>query len=291
MPRNCLVIVNPISGLGSGRRKAPVIADLLQAHGFHVAVMETDGPGAAFRAAAEIDPAAVSLVVCVGGDGTVNEIVNGLGDKQIPVAVCPTGTGNVLAKEYTLPTSPRAVTEMILRGRIRLLDVGVMGARRFLLFAGIGFDATVALSMHRRRTGRICMLSYVWPTLKSLATYQFPVVDVTVDGQPAGTATTVIVSNVHSYGGPFGFVEDADPADGRFDICLLRGRTRFSLFRYVWGGFRRRMLRYKDVSTLRGGTIELRSAADVPVQLDGDFAGRLPARIDLLHARMPVIVP
>lgn len=291
MSRNCLIIVNPISGLGSGPRKAQKIADLLRAQDFHVELLVTDGPGAALRASAKLDPGAISLVLCLGGDGTVNEIVNGLSDKRIPLAVCPAGTGNVLAKEYNLPTSPRGVVEMVLRGKIRLLDVGVWNQRRFLLFAGIGFDAAVAMLMHYKRTGRICMLSYIWPTLRALATYQFPAVNISVDRQSVGRATSVIVSNVHSYGGPFGFLENAEPNDGLLDICLLKGRTRWAFFRYIWGGLCRRTLRYKDVQILRGTNIDLQSDGDVPVQLDGDFAGRLPATIHVLRAQMPIFVP
>lgn len=291
MVKKCLMIVNPISGLGFGRRNAPRLEALLREHDYEVELLWTTAKGSARAAAEEADPDDVSVILSVGGDGTLNEVVNGVGDKNIPVTIFPTGTGNVLAKEYGIPYSVRRVCEMILQAKIEMLDVGDIGGRRFLLFAGAGFDAAVAMSLYQSRTGRITMLNYVGPTLKALFTYRFPQMQVTVDGKPAGAATCALISNVHSYGGPFGFLEEADPTDGLFDICLMRGHTRRDLVRYIWGGLRRRILDYDDTTHLRGRSIELTSDGDLPIQADGDFVGKLPVRIELLPARLPLIVP
>jgi len=289
--RKCLIIVNPISGLGFGRRNAPRLEALLREAGYDVELVWTTARGSAQTAADEAAPDDVSVILAVGGDGTLNEVVNGVGDKDIPVTIFPTGTGNVLAKEFGIPFNTRRVCEMIVQGKTERLDVGRIGDRRFILFAGAGFDAAVAESLYRRRSGRISLLSYVSPTLRALFSYRFPEMEIEVDGKLVGSATTVLVSNVHSYGGPFGFLEDADPTDGIFDICLLRGRTRRDLVRYIWGGLRRRVLEYADALHVRGTTIEMRAEHDTPIQVDGDFIGTLPARIELLPARLPLIVP
>ena len=291
MAKKCLIIANPISGLGFGRRNAPLLETQLRENGYEVELFWTTAQGAARAAAEEANADDVSVILCVGGDGTLNEIVNGVGDKRIPVTIFPTGTGNVLAKEYGIPYNVSRVCEMIVHDRTKWLDVGVIGNRRFILFAGAGFDAAVTMSLHRRRTGRISMLSYVSPVLRALVTYRFPEIEVRVDGQFAGTATCVIVSNVHSYGGPFEFTQQADPTDGLLDVCLMRGRSRWDLVRYMWGGLRRRLLRYEDTKHLRGAVIELDSKSEVPLQADGDFIGNSPVKIELLHARLPVIVP
>ena len=289
--KKCLMIVNPISGLGFGRRHAPRLETLLRENDYEVELLWTTAKGSARTAAQEADPGDVSVILSVGGDGTLNEVVNGVGDKGIPVTIFPTGTGNVLAKEYGIPYSVPRVCEMIVKGKTEKLDVGDIGGRRFLLFAGAGFDAAVAMSIYQSRTGRMSMLHYVAPTLKALFTYRFPQMDVTVDGKPAGQATCVLISNVHSYGGPFGFLDEADPTDGLFDICLMRGRNRRDLIRYLWGGFRHRILQYDDTLTLRGRSIELAAEEDAPIQADGDFIGKAPARIELLPSRLSLIVP
>jgi len=291
LQKKCLIIANPISGLGFGRRNAPRLRALLRENGYAVELCWTDARGAARAAAEDADPADVSVILSVGGDGTLNEVVNGVGDRRIPVAIFPTGTGNVLAKEYGIPYSVPRVCDMIVRGKTETLDVGVIGDRRFLLFAGAGFDAAVAMSLHERRTGRISMLNYIGPTFRSFLTYRFPEIKVTVDGKSAGSATTVLISNVHSYGGPLGFIGEADPTDGVFDICIMRGRRRRDLIRYLWGGFRQNIMRYEDTSSLRGTLVELDAEEDAPIQADGDFIGKLPARIEMLYARLPIIVP
>ena len=291
MPNKCLIVANPISGLGFGRRNAPRLEAQLREHGYDAELIWTTKSDTGRATAAAADPDEVAAILCVGGDGTLNQVVNGLGDKRIPVTVFPTGTGNVLAKEYGIPYSVARVCDMIRRGKTELLDVGVIGDQRFVLFAGAGFDAAVAMALSESRTGRISMLNYVAPTIKALSTYRFPEMEVVVDGELAGRATCVLVSNIHSYGGPFEFVEDADPTDGQFDICLMRGRGRWDMLRYLWGGLRGRILEYEDITHVRGAQIELTSDAAVPVQADGDYFGKLPVRIDLLHAQVPVIVP
>jgi len=291
MGERCLIIANPISGMGLGRRQAPRLAAALREQGRRVELVWTDAPGTARQAAERADPSDVALILCVGGDGTLNEIVNGLADKHIPVSILPTGTGNVLAKEYGMPYGVGRAADMIARGRTVTLDVGLIAGRRFVLFAGAGFDGAVTRALGRSRVGRINMLDYLGPALRALATYDFPEMELAVDGASAGVGTCVLVANVHSYGGPFAIVEEADPTDGLLDVCLLRGRTRRDLARYVWGGFRRRLLDYPDVTHARGTTVELRSETGVPIQVDGDFMGMTPAQIELLPARLPVVVP
>jgi len=291
MPGTCLIIANPISGSGRGRRDAPGLEAGLRRNGFGVELFWTDAPGAARSAAEAADPEQVSVILSVGGDGTLNEVANGVGDKNIPIALFPTGTANVLAQEYGIPPSVERVCEIIAAGKTVRLDVGLAAGRRFVLFIGAGYDAAVVAAVAAKRTGRITKLHYVGPVLKALATYRFPEMEVVVDDQAAGRATSALVCNVHSYGGPFEIAEGADPTDGLFDVCLLRGRRRRDMVRYFWGGMRHRLFRYQDTARLRGKVIELRCPAAVPLQADGDFVGELPVRIELLRARLPILVP
>ena len=147
MADTCLIVANPISGLGFGRRNAPRLEERLRESGYDVELIWTTESNTAREAAAAADPSQVAAILCVGGDGTLNQVVNGLGDKRIPVTIFPTGTGNVLAKEYGIPYSVPRVCDMIRRGKIELLDAGVIGGQRFVLFAGAGFDAAVAMAL------------------------------------------------------------------------------------------------------------------------------------------------
>ncbi|MCB9879897.1 MAG: NAD(+)/NADH kinase [Planctomycetes bacterium] len=146
-PRRVLVIANPISGGGRGKVRAAQLADALRARGLtaecHFTTAAGDA-GARARAAADED---WQTLVAVGGDGTVNEVLNGMPDPSRPLAVLPVGTANVLALELGLPKDPQAAAAAIAAGRCRSMTIGVADDRRFLLFCGVGVDgAVVAIS-------------------------------------------------------------------------------------------------------------------------------------------------
>ena len=286
-----LIIANPISGMGLARKRAPRLLDALRRQGIDGELLFTTGAGDARIMAGAAVPSEISCIVAVGGDGTLNEIVNGIGDKQIPISLFPAGTGNVLAKEYHFPHRIKNVCRLLATRKIVNLDVAVVNGRRFILFAGAGFDATVARMLCQNRHGRITMLSYIIPTLRSFFSYAFTPMQVTVDGQPAGEATSVLIANVHTYGGPFGFVRNADPADGVLDVCLMRGTRRIDFIRYVLSGLIRRNIEFADTQVVRGRNVTITAKSDVPVQADGDYIGELPVNVELLPGRLPVIIP
>ncbi|MFW6107700.1 MAG: diacylglycerol/lipid kinase family protein, partial [bacterium] len=227
-------MVNPISGRSRGRRQAPRLARGLRDRGFEVETVATRGRGDARRAVERVEADGRSAILCVGGDGTLNEVINGLGEKDISVAVFPTGTGNVLAKELGIRPRVGAVCDAVAGGRTVGLTLGEANGRRFGLFVGGGFDAAVVEQFEKRRSGGASKLSYLIPIVKALAGYRFPEMRVTVDGEPAGTASNVLVTNTRSYGGPFELVPDADPTDGVFDVCLVSGGRRLDLVRHMW---------------------------------------------------------
>lgn len=286
-----LIVANPISGMGLARKRAPRLLDALHREGYDAELIFTSGAGDARTIASNAVPSEVSCIVAVGGDGTLNEIVNGVGDKRIPISLFPAGTGNVLAKEYHFPFRIKNACRMLATRRIVDMDVAVVNGRRFILFAGAGFDAIVARELCLNRRGRITMLSYIFPTIRTFFKYPFTPLSVTVDGQSAGVATSVLIANVHTYGGPFGFVRNADPADGMLDVCLMRGTRRIDLIRYVLSGIIRRNLDFADTQVVRGRNVTISASGDVPVQADGDYIGELPVNVELLPGRLPVIVP
>jgi YegS/Rv2252/BmrU family lipid kinase len=291
MGKRCLIVANPVSGLGFGRRKAPKLKRLLEGKGLAADLVWTTGPDAAREAAAEADPAETAAILCVGGDGTVHEVVNGIRDRQIPVGVFPTGTGNILAKEYDVPYDEERVVDVVLRGHTKVLDVAEIDGRRLILFAGAGFDAYVAEQVARRREGRISKLSYIRPSLHALRSYAFANITVTVDDQALGRGPWVLVANVRHYGGPFAFLDEADPTDGRLDVCLLQGHRRRDLVRYLWARLRGSIRSCDDARFARGTRVRLESEAPVPLQIDGEYAGTLPTAIELLPARVPLLIP
>ncbi len=293
------VIANPVSGRGKGARLAREFLRRLRSKGCTVELLETARAGDARRSAA--DAAGFSAVACIGGDGTVNEVVNGLPPGGAPpLAMVPCGTANVLAKELGLPRDPARLADLVTDGREVLWDLGVdrESGRKFLLFGSAGYDAHVVHAFHAARRGPIRMWQYVLWGLKSILDYRVPRLRVELDGRPlAGDASWVQVSNVAAYGGPLVFTPRAKADDGAFEVRVLRAGGRRDVVRMFWGAI---LGYFLGLETALGGVafhrarrvrLEAADGAPVPVQMDGDPAGRLPADFEIVPGGIRILAP
>ena len=287
--RRVLAIVNPVAGSGAGRRVFEQVERGLKRAGLAVEASLTAQAGDARRAAAQA--AGCDVVVSIGGDGTLNEVVNGL-EADLPVAPCPLGTANVLAKELGVPRSVARFCEMVRAGRERVLDLGAVNGQRFVSMTGAGFDASVTAEVHAARRGAIRMSGYFGPLLRHLARYPFPRLKVRIDGgEVVESAGFALVSNVRSYGGPLVVAPDAVPDDGLLDVCTLPRASRLAYVRALAAFFLRCQHSLSGARYHRGRSIEVTADERVPYQADGDPAGWLPARIELLERTLRVVVP
>ncbi len=171
--RRVLVIHNPTAGWRRRRRFERILSALIAA-GVDVDVRPTTRRGDAEAFARAADPAEHDAIAVAGGDGTINEVVNGLGDKKLPLAVIPLGTANVLAHEIGLGGSPREIAETIARGRPQPISVGIVNGRRFVMMAGFGFDAHVVAEVKPMIKKLFGKIAYVISTLKALVCFKFP---------------------------------------------------------------------------------------------------------------------
>ena len=291
------IIVNPFSGGGKARRLAESVVGELRRMGCAVELHETRRTDAQGN---------FSVVGCAGGDGTIHEVVNGLpeGDAT-PLALLPSGTANVLARELKLPRDPGRLARIIREGRELRWDLGVDRARgrKFLLFASAGYDAHVVHLFHatRSKAARSAIwnmgLYVVWG-VKSLLEYSAPRIAVELDGKPVtAEATWVQVSNVRSYGGPLAFTPQARPDDGLFDVMVQKAGRRRDVVRMLWAGFLNYLLpidvRTPDVAFHRAREVRLATTdgRSVPLQMDGDPAGHLPARFQILPGALRILAP
>lgn len=293
------MIVNPISGMGRAGAIARALERGLTRRGHHVEILETQAPGDACRFASQAT--GVDRLVCVGGDGTLSEVGNGLVWKDPPpVAPIPSGSGNAFAKELRLPTSPRTWVEMIERGPIVRWDVGLNRTigRRFLLFAGAGVHAEVIRRFHTARRGPVFFghSQYVPFILQAAFRPELPRVTVEVDGRILGRDIPwVEVHNISHYGGPLRPAAHASPSDGAFDILIFQSRRRRDLFRLMLCAFTNFWLRgsrrIREMDFRRGRRVRLFSDDEVPVHMDGDHAGSLPAEIEILPGAIALVGP
>ncbi|MBI5368773.1 MAG: diacylglycerol kinase family lipid kinase [Planctomycetes bacterium] len=285
------IIVNPISGRGRAGKLLIDIVPMLEYAGYSVEVFVTQKSGDARAAASQT--AGISTLLVIGSDGTVKEVLNGLIEHPVPLAVLPVGTANVLAKEFDLPKHPEAVARVIRDGRIQWVDLGRFEGGVFALMAGAGFDGVIVRNLHKARTGPIRMWEYVTLGLRTVARYRPRPLTIEVDGHVVEReATFVQIANVSAYGGPLLFSPLARADDGFFDVMWHTGKTRRDTFRLFWHAFfTRNPLRMSDVGFTRGRRIALASEHAVPLQVDGDPGGFLPAHFDLLPRALPLLVP
>jgi diacylglycerol kinase (ATP) len=285
------VIYNPIAGRRHGARLRKTFRALVGA-GASLSVIETQGPGDAERAAASACRADTDILIVAGGDGTINEVVNGLMATSGPIppmAVIPLGTANVLAQEIGLSLSSRKIASAILGEHRISVYPGRANGRYFLMMGGVGFDAEVVANIDpalKRRTGRF---AYLVEVLHQSWRHRFETCGGEIDGIPF-KARWVVVCNGRHYGGPFVAAPLARLTEPGFSVCLLNG-GRFDIARYGAALALGRLSHQHDVRILPALRVRIDSPIGYRIQGDGDIIGRLPVEIVAADRPIELVVP
>jgi len=288
-----LVIANPAAGTGRGRTRTQELVHALERRGHSVERFSTRRAGDARRRVAEAE-GAVECIVAAGGDGTLNEVVNGLADpSRTPLVPLALGTANMLAGELGIPKQPEAIADVIEAGTLRRIDLGRVGASRFLGVVGVGFDASVTEAVRKTRKGTLGYPGYALPILRTLASYRAPKLKVRLDGQDPIACGFVIVAKLRDYGGLFAVTPDAKPDSGKLHLCMFRDATIPGLIRIVLPAWRGTLGARDDCTVTAAERIEIEAEGDAPasVQLDGDAWGTTPIEITLAPRVVPMLVP
>ncbi|WP_247895715.1 diacylglycerol/lipid kinase family protein [Azospirillum brasilense] len=294
--RRLLVIHNPVAGARRARRLGVVLDLLEQRHGAAVTLRATGGRGDAEAMARTVAPGVFDAVVAAGGDGTINEVVNGLGarghgETTIPLGIVPLGTANVLAHELDLPLDAEGVARVLAEGRPLPVHLGVANGRAFAMMAGAGLDARVVERVDARLKRLIGKGAYAVETLARIAAGGGGPYRVAVDGAEPVDVASVIVAKGHFYGGRFVCAPDARLADPRLHVCLFPRAGRGNALRYLWGVTAGRLPRFPDYRILPARRVVIDGPAGEPVQGDGDVIARLPVEIALAPWVLPVLAP
>lgn len=288
-PRRVAIVANPISGRGRGLAAAEALAAALARGGAEPELLRTAARGDAPRLLAAAG--ACDLVVAVGGDGTLSEVLGALGEARTPVGLLPMGTANVLAHELGLPTDPARAAEVLLAGRTRELDVARVGTRLAHLVVGVGFDGRAVHEVEARRRGPITKLAYLGASLRALRHHRAVPLRLTLDGEPlAERPGQVWIANTHRYADLLRLAPDARLDDGAWEVYLFARGTPLELLRAGLRGL---------LAHLPGGAVTLRRARrvrieaeePVPCQIDGDAGGTTPLELELLARRHRIVVP
>ncbi|HEX6139725.1 MAG TPA: diacylglycerol kinase family protein [Candidatus Limnocylindria bacterium] len=307
-PRAPVIIVNPVAGNGRAHHLAPRIEAWLAKRGIEARMLETREAGHAERLAAAAADLGHDRIVAVGGDGTIQEVLNGLlaggagPDGQLPsFGIVPGGSGNDLARGLHLPLSADEALEAALGDETRPLDVGRAshdGATRYFGAAGgTGFDAQVAHTMaghrHRWQRGRA---GYFVSTLIELGRYRNRSLSVrlaTDEGarQVDGRFLFVAFANGAYYGGGMQICPDARTDDGWLDVCLVGDISKLGAMRELPGIYRAAHVNHPLVEIVRARELRLEGEHETLVHLDGEPFGRLPVDISLVPDAVAVAAP
>ncbi|MCB9894205.1 MAG: NAD(+)/NADH kinase [Planctomycetes bacterium] len=283
MPRRLLAIANPISGRGNARRLLPHFNELATEAGVEIEIKLTEHAGHGKQLAAEAAGQGFDGVIAIGGDGTVNEVVNGLGPHGLPLMVIPQGTGNVLAKELRASRKVMDYLDCVREWRIGHRDLGrLSNGRLFSCFVGAGFDGQCTRALAERK-GAIHMAQYVPIMWKAIKHSDFRTLRVHSDDRCEAGVSYTLVSITPEYGGPMWLTGKAKPDDGRFDVLTVHERiTPLALVKLVSFAMMRRMGKAQSTRFFRTGKLRVEAEEEVPIQVDGDFAGFLPIEAEVL---------
>jgi len=286
-----LVIVNPAAGGGRAGRAV----DWLAARGAEVRI--TSRPGEAEELAAHAGDR--GRVIAVGGDGTVQEVVNGLLATSSPsvLGLVPVGTGNDLARSLGVPLKLDAAWEAAAAGETRPLDVAraTNGAGRVRWFAsagGIGFDAQVAAAMAQRRGWQASRAGYLLTTLAELRRFSNCQVKLTIDDATfEGPVLFIAAANGAYYGGGMRIAPDARVDDGRLDVCVVGDISRLTALRQLPNLYRGTHVRHPAVTMHESVRLRIEGAPETRIHLDGEPFGGLPLDVELHPAALRVAAP
>ena len=264
--------------------------------GYSISVVPTTGPCTAGDIACQAIREGSELILAAGGDGTLNEVIQGMAHSTVPLGVLPAGTANVLATEIGLGRDlnraaeiiPKCVTRRIALGR---LDYDA-GPRYFLSMAGVGFDAQIVYDLNSGLKERLGKAAY-WVAGFAHALKRFPEFEVEMDGKARGIGSFVLASRVRNYGGDFEIARHASLAADRFEVVVFRGRHALPYFKYLCGMVAGRLEGMGGVSFSTGLEVRVSDPAGrrIHLQVDGEYAGRLPASIVLMPNALTLLVP
>ena len=299
----CLIL-NPAAGARDGHRQLDKAVEHLHTRGWEVDSLNTAEKGDAIHLARQAADAGCDVVVAVGGDGTVNEVVNGLVGSPTALAVIPVGTANVYAADVGIPLwsplRPNAVrdaAEIIHAGQRRQIDLGLARTadgrqRYFLMWCGVGLDAAISQEIRTEDTRRLGMAAWVIAGVMVAVNFMGTRGSVKV-GNDVGRKRVLwaVVSNGQLYGRLWRIAPDAKMDDGLLDLAVFEGYGVLSTIRHLAGLTLGRYVRDPTVHLYRGHSMTIKTRKPLPVHVDAEPLGTTPVHIDVIPRSLNVVLP
>jgi YegS/Rv2252/BmrU family lipid kinase len=288
--KKILIILNPVAGR-SEHEKFSKIIEILKSNNLDIEITETKEAGHGKRIAAANLDAGFDMIVAAGGDGTVNEVLNGIYPHQIPFGLIPLGTVNVLAKEIKLADNAASIANCIITAHHKICWLGNRDGHYFSLMVSAGLDAMSVANVSGKLKRLIGKNAYALSFLKELIKSQNIKYIVTANGK-AYDASNVIITNGKYYGGEYICAPDAALDKNQLYLLMSMKFGRWNALKYAFLMLSNKYPYSKDITIIPANRVTINCAfEDIPIQMDGDDAGILPARITMSDHSINLVQP
>jgi diacylglycerol kinase (ATP) len=298
--REALIIFNALAGRARrARRLLERAQKALARGGIESEIAFIDGEGSGAELARQAVRQGRQLVITCGGDGTLNEVANGLAKSQVPLAVLPAGTGNILAKELSLPWNIEKAAALVARSTLRRIALGFVTTektsqtgRYFLSVGGAGLDGAIVRGINAELKKRTGTLAFWAEGARQMASYKFPRFRTTVDGKTID-GTLVVIGRTKHYGGPIQITTRADLYGNDFELMICTTRSRWAYLGYVGMLLAGQLRRARSAHFCRATSVQFEPVDAEPVwfQVDGELMGHLPAEFRVVPDALTLAVP
>ena len=302
-PSHTVFLVNPASANGSTGRRWPELARRAAAAGLEGATLFSERQGHLAELAREAALDGAELLVVVGGDGSVNEVVNGLAGlgRQPEVAVVPRGTGWDFSRTFGIPRKIDDAVQIALQGDVRTIDLGRASYRAwdgsdatawFANVASAGMSGAIAKRANETTKALGGKASYLWATFAVFSGWEATEIEVAVDGERrAGPMFDVVIANGRFFGGGLEICPEAEPDDGLFDVLTIGDVTKRDLVQTMPRMYRGTHLPHPKAELLRGSSVTVKSETPLPIELDGEQPGTTPVTFEVAAGALRLRVP
>lgn len=297
-----LAVLNPVSGGGRGLRERTRIEGLLRAAGIEYSLAVSEQAGRTIELARNAARGGLRRFICIGGDGTLNEVLNGvfasgIARGEATLALIPVGRGDDWARTFGIPRNFERAVRLIALGHTVLQDVGVAcfdragpgATRHFINVAGVGFDAYV---IQQTRDLRLGPATYLAGLLRAFATFRAPQLRVVAGAFRQEDRMFLAFAALGRYcGGGMLVAPSAITDDGQFDVVTVGNVTKRELLMNLHRLFNGTLPAYSKVKTVRAGRLQVESTPPARVEADGELLGETPVSFSVLPRAVRVVVP
>lgn len=291
-----LLIINPSAGGGKARKSIVKIKEFFKKNNANLVVRQTSEAKEATKIARR-SRRKYDIIIAGGGDGTVNEVINGIVRHRIPLkkyrvmmGIIPFGTENVLAREFSIPSDPIEACKVILKGKSQLIDLGKAKRRYFVLMCGIGFDAQVASKVGGWLKKILGTHAFTLTVAKELLLYNPSELTIRIKDKKI-KGYYAVVSNAKYYGGGLRLSSSyTNIKDGLLDVCVLKNKDLLSMLRYIFSAYKTKLHKEPDVKYYKAKRVRIKSKEPMLVHVDAEVVGKTPVTVKIVPKVLDLIV-